>query len=52
MFDDFKNQIDFYIRNKTKFSRKNFIEKDKKLIERNILENKYTEEAIKLMKGV
>ena len=46
MFDDFKNQIDFYIRNKTKFSRKNFIEKDKKLIERNILENKYAKDIL------
>ena len=41
MFTDFKNTIDFFIRNKTKFSRKNFVEKDKNLIERNIRENEY-----------
>ena len=41
MFTDFKNTIDFFIRNKTKFSRKNFVEKDKNLIERNIRENDY-----------
>ena len=42
MFENIKNSIDFYIRNITKFSRKNFIEKNTKNIERNILENLYT----------
>lgn len=46
MFENFKNSIDFYLRNKIKFSRKNFIEKNKKLIERNIQENLYTEDIL------
>lgn len=46
MFDDFKNSIDFFIRNKTRFSRKNFVEKNKNLIERNALENEYTKDVL------
>ena len=46
MFEDLKNNIDFFIRKKTKFSRKNFVEKNKKLIERNELENLYTYEVL------
>ncbi len=42
MFDDLKNNIDFFIRNKTRFSRKNFVEKNKKRLEYNELENLYT----------
>lgn len=42
MLNDLKNKIDFYIRNKTKFSRKNFVEKNKKMIEHNKCENLYT----------
>ncbi len=47
MFTDLKNSIDFYIRNKTKFSRKNFVEKNKVLLERNLLENLYTKDILK-----
>ena len=46
MFEDIKNNFDFFIRNKTKFSRKNFVEKRTKLIERNYLENLYTQEVL------
>ena len=42
MLDDLKNNIDFLIRNKTQFSRKNFQEKDEKKLLRNYLENLYT----------
>ena len=41
MLEDLKNSFDFFVRNKTRFSRKNFVEKDKNLIERNIRENEY-----------
>ena len=41
MFDDLKNNFDFWIRNKFYFSRKNFIEKNNSLLERNIKENQY-----------
>ena len=44
MFEDFKNEIDFFIRNKTKFSKKNFIEKDEKVLEINKAQNKYFKE--------
>ncbi len=44
MFEDFKNEIDFFIRNKTKFSKKNFIEKDEKTLEINKAQNKYFRE--------
>ncbi|MBR2430434.1 hypothetical protein IKB17_03090 [bacterium] len=46
MFEDLKNNIDFFIRNKTQFSRKNFIEKDLKKIEYNNLENLYIEDIL------
>lgn len=42
MFENIKNTIDFFIRNKTKFSRKNFVEKNPDLIKRNEQENLYT----------
>ena len=41
MLSDIRNNIDFAIRNFTKFSRKNFVETDASLIERNIQENLY-----------
>ena len=47
MLEDLRNTIDFFIRNNTKFSRKNFVEKDRALVERNRLENLYTEEVLK-----
>lgn len=46
MFTDLRNSFDFFIRNNTKFSRKNFIEKNRKLIKRNIQENLYTEDVL------
>ena len=46
MFEDFKNTIDFFIRNKTKFSRKNFQELNPDLIKRNELENQYTYDVL------
>lgn len=46
MFEDLKNNIDFFIRNKTRFSRKNFEEKDLKKIEYNNLENLYIEDIL------
>lgn len=42
MFENIRNSIDFFIRNKTKFSRKNYTEKNPKNIERNRLINLYT----------
>ncbi len=46
MFKDLKNNLDFFIRNNTKFSRKNYIERNKSEIERNIAQNKYTKEVL------
>ena len=46
MFEDIRNNIDFFIRNNTKFSRKNFIEKNTDLIKRNELENLYTKDIL------
>ena len=46
MFDDIKNNIDFFLRNKTQFTRKNFVEKNSKLLERNKKENLYTEDIL------
>ena len=46
MFNEIKNNIDFFIRNSTKFSRKNFIERNPDLIERNRLENLYTQDVL------
>lgn len=46
MFEDVRNSIDFFIRNKTRFSRKNFRETSQKLIERNCLENLYTRDVL------
>ena len=46
MFEDFKNNIDFFIRTKTKFSRENFVEKSQKKLMRNYLENLYTYDVL------
>ena len=46
MYQDFKNNIDFFIRNSTKFSRKNFIETNQAEIERNSAQNKYTKDIL------
>lgn len=46
MFDDLKNSFDFYLRNKFRISRKNFVETNKDLIERNRLENIYTKNIL------
>ena len=46
MFEDLRNSFDFFIRNNTKFSRKNFVEKDSELIKRNKLENSYTQAVL------
>jgi len=46
MFEDLRNNIDFFIRNNTKFSRKNFIEKNTNFIKRNELENLYTKDIL------
>lgn len=41
MFEFLKNEIDFFIRNKTKFSRGNFVEKSSRIIEFVKKENSY-----------
>ena len=41
MYQDLKNNIDFFIRNKTQISRKNFVERNPELINRNVQENNY-----------
>ena len=46
MFRDARNKFDFWFRNFTKFSRKNFNEKKQQLIERNINENLYLEDIL------
>jgi len=46
MFEEIRNNIDFFIRNKTRFSRKNFIEKNELLLERNKKENLYTYQVL------
>ena len=46
MFEDLKNNFDFWIRSNIRFSRKNFVEKNKKLIERNTKENQYTKDIL------
>lgn len=46
MFENIKNTIDFFIRNKTKFTRKNFVEKNLENIKRNELENLYTKDIL------
>ena len=46
MFEDLKNSFDFFVRSKTRFSRKKFVEKNQELIERNRLENLYTEDLL------
>lgn len=46
MFEFLKNEIDFFIRNKTKFSRKNFVEKSEKILKIIEQENIYTYEIL------
>ena len=46
MLEDLKNRFDFFVRNKTRFSRKNFVEKNRELVERNMLENEYTKDIL------
>lgn len=46
MFEDLKNNIDFFIRNNTKFSRKNFVEKDLNILNRIKKENFYTKDVL------
>ena len=46
MFEDLRNNFDFFIRNKIRFSRKNFVEKNLKSIERNDAENKYVKNIL------
>ena len=46
MFEDLKNSFDFFVRSKTRFSRKNFVDKNQELIERNRLENLYAEDLL------
>ena len=41
MFENFKNEIDFFIRNKTRFSRKNYIENSVRELEINNAQNLY-----------
>ena len=44
MFENLKNEIDFFIRNNTRFSKRDYIEKDEEMIEINISQNKYFRE--------
>ena len=46
MFQDLRNSIDFFIRNKTRFSRKNFEETNPDLLDRNYKENLYTKDVL------
>lgn len=46
MFEDFKNSIDFFIRSKTKFSRKNYVEKNEQELARNNAQNEYVFEIL------
>ena len=46
IFNDLKNEIDFFLRNKIKISRKNYVEKNKKALEINIAQNKYFKEIL------
>ena len=44
--EEIKNEIDFFIRNLTKFSRKNYIEKNQEIIKINIFQNNYIREIL------
>ena len=46
MFDDLKNTIDFFICSKTKFSRKNFVEKNPKILSQIERENLYLKDIL------
>ena len=49
MLEELRNKIDFFIRNNTKFSRKNFVEKDEILLKINERENLYIQDILDLM---
>ena len=46
MFEELRNNIDFFIRNHTRFSRKNYLEKNPELIKQNQQENAYIKEFL------
>ena len=46
MLEELQNNIDFFIRNKTKFSRKNFVETNPKILEQIKQENLYTQDVL------
>ena len=46
MLEDLKNNIDFFIRNITKFSRRNFIEKNAEMIKINYAQNLYMKDIL------
>ena len=46
MFDDLRNNFDFFIRNNIRISRKNFVEKSLKSIALNEKENLYTRDIL------
>ncbi|MBQ4647234.1 MAG: hypothetical protein IJB79_07790 [Candidatus Gastranaerophilales bacterium] len=46
IFDDLKNEIDFFIRNLTKFSRKNYEEKNDEVVKENLALNSYIKEVL------
>ena len=41
MFEDLRNSVDFFIRSKTQFSRKGFVEKNEKVLKQVEQENRY-----------
>ena len=41
MFEDLRNSVDFFIRTKTQFSRKGFVEKNEKVLKQVEQENCY-----------
>lgn len=46
IFEDLRNNIDFYIRSKTKFSRKGFVERNNSILEHVFLENLYMKDIL------
>ncbi len=46
MFENIKNEIDFFIRNNTRFSRKNFVETNEEQIKINLAQNNYIKEVL------
>ena len=49
MFEDLKNEIDFFIRNLTKFSRKNYEEKNDEVVKEIYEEYKYGSSISKIV---